>query len=270
MKTDLTFIHLTDLHILADDTARLMTQPTMQKLRALLAHIRAMEITPDFFVISGDLGHAGDEAEYQRLQIALAELKRFGVPLILGLGNHDRRLPFRKVVLGEDETDETKPYYHSTLINGLRIIMLDSTVPDQVHGTLDAAQLAWLAAELRKPAPLGNLIALHHPPVFSTVEQLNAHVLSNPDELAQVIAGHPVHAILSGHIHYHHTTLFHGILSITTEASAYSVDPGVQQDLSAVDGSGFTLCSLRDGQFYANPITLREQTELLHRAAEEA
>ena len=44
--TDLTFIHLTDLHLLATDDAQLNGQYPTQKLRAILERIRAMEITP--------------------------------------------------------------------------------------------------------------------------------------------------------------------------------------------------------------------------------
>lgn len=259
---DLTFIHLTDLHILASEEAHLWQQRTAHKLRHIIAQINDMDIAPDFFVLTGDLVHNGEEAEYQTLNKLLDELRGFGVPLLLGLGNHDQRVPFRRVLLGEDTTDESERYYHSSMCNGLRVIMLDSRVAGQVQGTLDAPQLAWLAEELQTPAPLGNLIAVHHPPVYSTVEPLNAHILSNPDDLAKAIAGHTVHAILSGHIHYAHITSFHDTLSITTYATAYTFDPGVQQQLRVTDGSGFTLGSLRRGRLFINPITWRDQVEL--------
>ncbi len=259
---ELTFVHLTDLHILSSEEEHLKGQQTAYKLRQIIAHIHNMEVRPDFFVLTGDLANNGDEAEYTTLNSLLDELRSFGAPLLLGLGNHDRRVPFRQIVLGEDATDETKRYYYSTLINGLRVIMLDSKVPDQVHGRLDAPQLAWLEEELNRSAPLGTLIAIHHPPVFSTVEPLNEHGLSNPDELAKTIVGHNIHAVLSGHIHYAHITSFHGILSVTASATAYTLDPGFQHQFRAIDGSGFTLGSLRGGQLYTNPIAIRKQSEL--------
>ena len=259
--SDLTFVHLTDLHILSSMEEQLNGHRTADKLRRAIARIRDMEVRPDFFILSGDLANSGEEAEYRTLNRLLDELRGFGAPLILGLGNHDRRVPFRRVVLGEEAADATQPYYHSAVFEGLRVIMLDSAAPDAVHGELDARQLSWLEAELRKPARLGNLIAIHHPPVFSTVEPLNGHCLRNPQALAQTIAGHNVHAILSGHIHYAHVASFHGTLSITTPATAYLLDPGYQSGYRTIDGWGFTLGSLRGGQLYADPISTHSQSE---------
>ena len=254
--TDLTFVHLTDLHILPSTKDLLKEQRTADKLRDAIRLIRNMQISPDFFILSGDLANDGREKEYRNLNVLLDELREFGVPLMLGLGNHDRRVQFRQVVLRKEGTDESQRYYHSAMFGGLRVIMLDSKVPEAVHGDLDALQLKWLSEELRKPAPLGNLIAVHHPPVFSTVEPLNEHCLRNPGALAQTIAGHHVHAILSGHIHYPHITAFHDTISITTPATAYMIDPGSQLEVQATDGWGFTLGSLRGGQLSCSPISM--------------
>ena len=254
--TDMTFVHLTDLHVLPNEDDLLYGRRTTDKLREVLEVVRNMDVRPDFFILSGDLVNDGREAEYRRLNAVLDELREFDVPLILGLGNHDSRIPFRKIVLGEETADESKRYYHSTMFGGLRVIMLDSKLPDAVYGDLDEPQLVWLAEELRKPAPLGNLIAVHHPPVFSTVEPLSSHCLNSPEGLERAIAGHHVHAVLSGHIHYSHVTSFGGTLSITTPATAYILDPGSQQETRQTDGWGFTLGSLRGGQLYANPISM--------------
>ena len=260
--SDLTFVHLTDLHIMSSTEEQLKEQRPADNLRRVIARIRNMKVRPDFFILSGDLANNGEEAEYRTLNRLLDELRGFDAPLILGLGNHDRRVPFRQVVLGEEAADETQRFYHSAMFDGLRVIMLDSKVPDAVHGELDARQLSWLEAELRRPAPLGNLIAVHHPPVFSIVEPLNEHCLRNPDALAQAIKGHNVHAILSGHIHYAHITLFHGTLSVTTPAIAFLLDPCFQQEHRTTDRWGFTLGSLRGGQFYANPLSMNGQSQL--------
>lgn len=254
--TDMTFVHLTDLHVLPNEDDLLYGRRTTDKLREVLELVRNMDVRPDFFILSGDLVNDGKEAEYRRLNAVLDELREFDAPLILGLGNHDSRIPFRKIVLGEETTDESKRYYHSTMFGGLRVIMLDSKLSGAVYGDLDEPQLVWLEKELRKPAPLGNLIAVHHPPVFSTVEPLSDHCLNSPEGLARTIAGHHVHAVLSGHIHYSHLTAFGGTLSVTTPATAYILDPGSQKATRQTDGWGFTLGSLRGGQLYANPICM--------------
>ena len=260
--SDLTFVHLTDLHILSSEEEEFRGVRTSQMLRRIISLVRNMEIRPDFFVLSGDLANDGQRAEYETLNGLLDELREFGVPLILGVGNHDCRVLFRRTVLGEESTDESERYYYSELFNGLRVIMLDSKVPDLVQGELDSRQLAWLETELRKPAPLGALIAVHHPPVYSTIEPLNEHRLLNPQALADAITGHNVHAVLSGHIHYSHIAAFAGTLSVTTPATAFSLDAGIPGEVVPTDGWGFTLGSLHNGRLYINPLLAYSQTAL--------
>lgn len=262
MPLELTFVHLTDLHILAKDDDEVFGVRPIHKLRQIMAYIQNMDVSPDFFVISGDLTHHGRLAEYYALNKALEELRAYKAPIITGLGNMDNRSAFRQVMLDEEAADETQRYYHSTVINGLRIIMLDTLVSGEVYGTLDPPQRAWLQNEVQQPAPRGSLIALHHPPVYSTVKQLNNRTLTNPNDLAQAIDGQRVLGILSGHIHYSLITTFVGIPSITTPAVAYCLDPTIRQTIRGVDNSGFTLGTIHDGRLYCNPIIMRNQSEL--------
>ena len=269
--TDLTFIHLTDLHLLSTDEAQLNGQYPTPKLRAILERIRAMEITPAFLLITGDLVNDGQPAEYETLNRRLPELQSFGVPIILGMGNHDARIAFRQIVLGEEKPEACHPYYHSTLIAGVNVIMLDSQIPNEVPGFLDVEQLAWLAAELAKPVAIGHLIALHHPPVSSTVALLDTMVLTNPQDLAAVVAGHNnVLGILSGHIHYNHVARFQNTFSFTTPAALYTIDPGVQKNFRVLDGSGFAIGTIRRGELFMNTVMMGGgEKELAYRRMEE-
>ncbi|MEZ4870380.1 MAG: metallophosphoesterase [Caldilineaceae bacterium] len=254
--TDLTFIHLTDLHLLATEDAHLNGQYPLRKVHAILERVHAMEISPDFWLITGDLVNNGQPAEYQVVNTLLEELRKVGAPVLLGMGNHDSRIPFYEVVLGQSGASE-RPYYYSVQIGGVNLIMLDSQVPNAVHGHLDQAQLAWLATELARPTPHGHLIALHHPPVHSTVALLDSIMLVNPDDLAAVIAPHNnILGILSGHIHYSHITRFHNTVSITTPAALYTIDPGVQKNFRTLSSFGFAVGTIRNGQLFMNPIMM--------------
>lgn len=265
--TDLTFIHLTDLHLTATVDTHVNGQYPVHKLRQILERIRAMEIKPAFLLITGDLVNDGQATEYQMLNAMLRELQSFGVPVLLGMGNHDARNPFRQVVLGEQVVDEHQPYYYSTEIAGVNVIVLDSQIPNEVPGRLDDEQLDWLANELSKPVRVGHLIALHHPPVSSTVALLDTMVLTNPADLAAVVATHDnVLGILSGHIHYNHVTRFQNTFSFTTPAVLYTIDPGVQKNFRALDGSGFAIGTVRNGQLFMNTVMMPGgETELVYR-----
>ncbi len=267
---DLTFLHLTDLHLSNHEGALVNGLSPATKLRRLLDRIHTLEITPAFLLVTGDLVNDGQPAEYQYLQEWLPALEAFGVPVFLGLGNHDARGPFRQSVLGE--TDSNQPYYHSQTIDGLNVIMLDSHLPGQVHGYLDTEQLAWLDAELAKPMARGHLIALHHPPVPTTVRLLDTIGLNNPAALAAVVSRHQqVLGILSGHIHYSHVAQFANTISVTTPAVLYTIDPGVQQNLRLLDGSGFGIGTVRNGQLFMDTIMLPgAQAELTYRVITDA
>lgn len=266
-SADFTFIHLTDLHITATEADHVNGQYPVHKLHRVLARIYAMEITPAFLLITGDLVNNGQPAEYEMFKAVLPELQSLGVPIFLGMGNHDARGPFRQIILGEENGNAQQPYYYSREIDGVNVIMLDSQIPGEVPGYLDAEQLAWLATELAKPVVVGHLLALHHPPVNSTVALLDTMMLTNPAELAAVLADHDnILGILSGHIHYSHVTRFANTLSFTSPAVLYTIDPGVQENFRAVDGSGFAIGTVRNGQLFMNTVMMPGgETEIVYR-----
>jgi 3',5'-cyclic-AMP phosphodiesterase len=99
------------------------------------------------------------------------------------------------------EPGDTAPLDHVTWVGGLRIVVLDSTVPGHVHGELSPAQLAWLEAELAEPAPAGTVLALHHPPL-PTSSRLSAGIqLRDRSTFAAILAGTDVRVVLAGHTH---------------------------------------------------------------------
>ena len=256
-------IHFTDTHV-ADDQPFLNID-SYGKLREAIAAVQAMRLTPDAIIISGDLTHNGNEAAYVRLKELVDALDAaFHVPVLLAMGNHDFRVPFRKIVLGIDEPDEAKPYYFSKLIGDLRVIVLDSKVPGKDNGMLDADQLVWLANELATPAVGGNLIVIDHPPIANPLMP-QEHLLGNADALAEVLHGYPIHAVLSGHIHFNSVGMFNGILSAAGAGVAFTLDPTGTDGLRMLDGSGFNLVALRDGHLTVNPIMMPgEQKEVYY------
>jgi len=140
-----TFLHLTDLH-LAPPGQRVVGIDPMRQMQDVLARIRQLDVSPTFIVVSGDLTENGSAESYEVVKGALWELggENTETPVLLGLGNHDNRTMFRRVVLGEKTSDGLEPYCYSRLIDGLRVIVLDSLIPGHPSGSLGATQLAWL------------------------------------------------------------------------------------------------------------------------------
>jgi len=119
--------------------------------------------------------------------------------VLCAAGNHDDRAALREHLLGEPPSDA--PLDHVTHLDGLRVVVVDSTVPGRAHGELPDERLAWLAAQLADPAPDGTVLALHHPPLPSPSRLGTAIRLRDRERLGDVLAGTDVRVVLAGHTH---------------------------------------------------------------------
>jgi 3',5'-cyclic AMP phosphodiesterase CpdA len=270
MAEHVTILHMSDPHILPNAEERLHGADTAGNLRRAAAHIRAMQITPDAVIISGDLTRSGEAEGYVHLrQLIAEELEPFGAPVLLNLGNHDLRVPFRQVILGQAAAeDEDEPYFYSRMIGPVRVIMLDSKIPESHHGALGDTQLAWLERELSEPAPAGNLIVIHHPVVRRGQPRAEDYVLRDADLLRQVINGRAVLGVLGGHTHVSTVAHFGDTVTATAPGIAFLLDPSIAHGGRILDGAGFNLCTVREGRLLVNPVILPgEQRELLRYGA---
>ncbi|MFN6980178.1 MAG: metallophosphoesterase [Gemmobacter sp.] len=201
------FVHLTDLHLGAPDDPHLHSD-TAAALAAALAEIARITPAPDFIVASGDLINAGDEGSYRRLRRLMAAVP---CPVVYALGNHDTRAGFRAGML---DAPGDAPLDHDAAIAGVHVIALDSTLPGEIGGDLDAGQLGWLAAVLARHADLPKLIVCHHPPALDdrpSETPWRMLPVETSARLAAALAPHRVLAILSGHIHHDRFSLWHGV-----------------------------------------------------------
>ena len=267
MADQITFMHITDTHItpvgeIAYDT------DTASNLRAVAQRIREMALEPAAFIFSGDLSNHGEPDSYRQLaRIVEEEFTPMGAPVLLGLGNHDSRLPFRQIVLGQaDASDESIQHYYSELVGDVKVVMLDSLEPGKVHGFLGAEQLAWLDAELTEGAPGGCLVVLHHPSLPRGVPRPDDYLLRDRAEFGEVISRHSnVLAILCGHSHVPTFGVFAGTAHVAAPATAYQLDPSIRDGGRGLEGAGFNLCTVRDGRLMVNPVALPSSQRELYR-----
>ena len=110
------------------------------------------------------------------------------------------------------------------LVNGLRIVALDTSVPGHHHGEVSDAQLAWLARVLDVPAPCGTILAMHHPPLPTVADLAVTVELVEQHRLAAVLEGTDVRAILAGHLHYSSFGTFAGIPVSVASSTCYTQD----------------------------------------------
>ena len=241
--------HVSDTHLLGGSRPLYGAVDTDATVARAFAQLERSGMRPEAIVITGDLTDLGEPDAYERLKgLVEPAAERLGSRVIWVMGNHDEREPFASILLGEEPTSATQDRVYD--VNGLRIIALDSTVPGYHHGDLDPAQLEWLRAELAKPARHGTILALHHPPLPSPVELMAILELDHQAELAEVLRGSDVRAVLAGHLHYSTAGVFAGIPVSVAAATCYTIDASAEPgSLSGIDaGQTFNLVHVYDDE----------------------
>ncbi|WP_345802075.1 phosphodiesterase [Microbacterium sp. AZCO] len=216
-------LHLSDTHLLAGNRPLGGRYDTAANLARTLEAVERTGIHPDAIVFTGDLTDLGESEAYVALKETVEPFAtRLGAPVVWVAGNHDERPALRRDLLGLDATEE--PVTGVWDLGGLRLIALDTSVPGWHHGDLDEAQLTWLAGILETPAPLGTILAMHHPPLPSHIPFFDILELRDQPRLADALRGSDVRGILAGHLHYSTSGTFAGIPVSVSAATCYTMN----------------------------------------------
>ena len=218
-----TLVHVSDTHLLGGGRRLGGRYDTASNLQRTLAAIENLAVRPDAILFTGDLTDLGEPEAYAALKAAVEPVAaRLDAALVWVAGNHDERPELRASLLGGAPTLE--PVTGEWDLGGLRLLALDTSVPGWHHGDLDDAQLAWLRDVLATPAPLGTLLAMHHPPLPSHLPLFDILELRHQDRLADAIAGTDVRGILAGHLHYSTHGMFAGVDVSVAAATCYTMN----------------------------------------------
>ncbi|WP_144721793.1 metallophosphoesterase family protein [Agrococcus jejuensis] len=206
----LTIVHVSDVHGVEHGLLFGAVDP-LDRLARLADHLELAHVTPEAIVVTGDLAHRGHAGAYPAVAAALERLgERLGAPVVTTLGNHDDAEASR-VLPGHEAS------HHGVVdADGLRIVRLDSR-----SGALGAAQLDWLREVLATAAPLGTVVALHHPPIASPLPGLAGQHLADADALLELLEGTDVRAVLAGHYHHPASATVRGLTVSVAPSLAY-------------------------------------------------
>jgi Icc protein len=222
-RPDHVLLHLSDTHLIAGEERLYGAVDADARLQRLLDRIEAARIIPSALVFTGDLVDAGEPAAYRKLRTMVEPFAaRLGCEVMWVMGNHDDRMAMRQHLLGEPAS--AGPLDRVFLVNGLRMVALDTSVPGHHYGEVTDAQLAWLAEVLDVPAPFGTILAMHHPPLPTVADLAVGVELLEQQRLASVLAGTDVRAILAGHLHYSSFGTFAGIPVSVASSTCYTQD----------------------------------------------
>jgi 3',5'-cyclic AMP phosphodiesterase CpdA len=229
--------HLSDTHFLAGGAPLGGTADTVAHLDRAVRQLARLSGSLDAILVTGDVTDLGERDAYLRIRDVLEPLaEATGARLVWVMGNHDERVPFADILLGEP-TPPDGPLNRVIDLAGLRIVVLDTSVPGYHHGLLEPGTLEWLREVLREPAPFGTVLAMHHAPIATALALMDVLELRGQDALAEVVRGTDVRAILGGHLHYPTQGTFAGIPVSVAGALAYTMDLSAPpRELVGVDG----------------------------------
>jgi len=192
---------ITDLHVVAKDQLCYGRVDTNAQLREAVAHINTLQPRPDVVIASGDLTDNGARDEYETLKEIIMKLIP---PLYMIPGNHDNRDVFM-----ESFTDQTYlPLpgaafaYYAIDDYPVRLIGMDTTIPNRHNGMLCAERLNWLEETLRAEPTKPTLIFMHHPPFRTGIRWMDAYGLHGGHKMQEIVLRHrQVGRVICGHIH---------------------------------------------------------------------
>ncbi len=233
----MSIVQITDLHVVARGRLCYHRVPTNAQLAQAVAHINSLDPSPDAVIASGDLTDHGRAEEYDLLREILADLIP---PVFVIPGNHDRREVLLKAFAGEGYMPRRDAPFVNYAIDKfpLRLIGLDTTVPEHHHGMMCEQRLRWLDDTLGARPDSPTLIFMHHPPFRTGVQWMDAAGLHGGRMMEEVVRRHPqVVRVACGHIHRPIHVAWGGTIASTSPSTCHQVP----LNLTGQNGFEFTM-----------------------------
>ena len=238
------FLHISDLHISNSlNETRVGNHTTRELLNTVIESAHALKPEPSFLVFSGDLTDKGDIESYEYFYSVISASK---FPSILALGNHDDRTNFRKVFF---DRFSDRPYFYASEQGDWKILVLDTSQPGKVSGSICDEQFRFLEDALSNNDTNNILLVMHHPPrldkdsyPWTTLDQKTSRKLS------KILEKHVISGILCGHIHLNQFTNWNGIPIIASSGLHSTIDTFENNELRLLEGASLNFCKLRGKQ----------------------
>ena len=176
------------------------------RLKLVASEVAKLSLRPACAVVNGDLAHkTGTATEYKLFAELIEPVREAGIPLHLGLGNHDNFTRFAEGLEKLRPKDKPVEGKQVTVVelDRVNLFVLDSFDPkNTVGGILGESQLKWLAKALddRKTKPA--VVLAHHPLQFDAPKGGKASGIADTTDFWPILKDRPqVKAYVFGHTH---------------------------------------------------------------------
>lgn len=216
-------LQLTDLHLFASPDELLKGIPTRELLASVIAHIQQSGESIDHVVVTGD--HTHDE-----LPETYRVVRHFLAPWIDRLwqvpGNHDDRAALRSV-FGDRTAGVGAERINFRFVAGNWICLgLDTHVPGQVPGRIDAEQVTWIRQQMADDRLTAAVLFMHHPPVLVGSVWLDRIGLEGKELVQELLLQEPrIRLVCCGHVHHESTHQIGNAMVVTTPSTGLQFSP---------------------------------------------
>jgi Icc protein len=217
-------VQITDSHLRATAEGTLLKMNTRESLGHVLRTIEENESRIDLIVATGDISQDASRQAYEEF---LKSIATFNVPYRWIVGNHDNAELMAQAAKDTDACGKT------VSVNNWLVLMLNSSVNNQVHGRLNHEELAFLEKNLEQ-AELGDdiahcLVCIHHNPVPGSSGWMEGLGLENSKEFFNILSRFSVvRSVVYGHIHQELDFMHNGIRCFCTPSTCIQFKPSIE------------------------------------------
>ncbi|MDR3051414.1 MAG: metallophosphoesterase [Oscillospiraceae bacterium] len=258
----MSLLHISDLHYLRDFRGKgdifssifeRMTPP-LEQLRNLCSQL---DTEPDAVLITGDLTHSGEEADYRALRAGLFQIfphaSFFAVP-----GNHDEGNAFMRGFLDLPPTLEG--YFFLAPCHDLLVAGIDSSAPMTPDGAITETHCNWLETALRDAPPLPVFFMTHH---HLLAGQFPLPPAVYPKRMEEMIKTQQIAALLSGHTHHFYQGTFAGKPYLASDSLSFKGINLGEGRVRFIEQGGAILYTCENGSFSVKRILSQDEPKIL-------
>lgn len=210
-------VQFTDPHIGGRADYQLLGLDTGRTLDEVLRAIAREHADTELLVATGDISANSSEAAYHRF---LKKMQGVRTPWYWLPGNHDNASRMRQ--LAPSRCAEM------VALGNWRLLLLDTSVENQIRGGLSEAQLQRLEQLLHECREHPVMVMMHHQPVPVGSDWIDGHMLREGGErFLQLVRAQPnVKALVWGHVHQQFDSQLDHIGLHATPSTSVQFTPG--------------------------------------------